>query len=320
MLPDLLPGRSFEVINAGFHGFDSFRAEDAAAQILAFHPDLIVWRAGYNDYQMFAARHLPTRAEAAALSARLWLTQHSRFYNLLRWLCGVRSDKVPGVPWLKPLTPAELEALAADYRKNITRTIAQARNAGVPIILLDLPYAAAFDPDSGALQSFPRLAHILRTLAQEEKIPFAALQDQLPVRLFIDNVHLDSEGYRLTALALCRTLSEHGLLAPRAQWRWGRLRPARAYAHALGLQDNEFLSHLHVGLALFYLQRGDASRAEAELREAERIAPNADLVFQELSQRSNPRILALLGAADRKLGFRDRADRANASARSASDN
>lgn len=283
VLEDRLPGRKIEVIGAGFHGFDSERVSEVLEQALAARPRVVVIRAGYNDYQMFAARHPASSLAARAQELRLALIRRCGLYNLLRRAAGLKGeDSSLQAARLEPLGERAEGVLVADYEARVARMIDEARAVGAGVVVLGLPASRRFNPDLPYLPLLPRLEDSLRRAAREHGASFVPL-DGLGEERFVDAVHPDLEGYRMTALAAARAIERGGWLAPPSAWK-GAVRPLAEHARRLGLDDPEFQTHLRVGLALFFLQHGDRASAAREYALAKKAAPNPRMIAEELSQ------------------------------------
>lgn len=284
---DARPDARVEVVNAGFHGFDSRRSLAVLREALRYEPDAVVFRAGYNDYHLLRARKL------APLPLAQWLTLHSQLYNLVRRARG----RAPGGFSLQPaeqrLSQAEEDELAAAYASTLREAAAAARAAKVPLVLGDLPDAAGPHPypASGLVARFRAE---LRRLASSERLTLAEFPGLTPDR-FVDHVHCDAEGYRLAALGTARALERAGALPGR--WRWDAVRRPAAMARALGLSDPEFAAHLHVRLAGMHAAQGDEPLAVGELVLALRAAPNPRLVPEEIEGSGNGTMLEALRRA-----------------------
>lgn len=118
--------------------------------------------------------------------------------------------------------------------------------------------------------------------------------ESIPAERFVDHIHFEREGYRLTALEVVRSLCASGVLA--AECRWDRLRPTQTMVHALGIDDGEFLAHARVGVALNEFETGDLERARRYLELAVLAAPSADMVRAELEAQHHPRALEMLAS------------------------
>jgi lysophospholipase L1-like esterase len=287
ILADARPDARVEVINAGFHGFDSRRSLAVLREVLRYRPDAVVFRAGYNDFHLLRARKL------APLPLAQWLTLHSQLYNLVRRARG----RVPGrfslQPTVQELSAEEEDELASAYASTVRQAAAAARAAGAALVLGDLPDGAALHPYPGR-RSVARLRAELRVLAAREGLTLAEFPGLTPGR-FVDHVHCDAEGYRLAALGTAKALERSGVLPGR--WRWDAVRKPEVMARALGLSDPEFAAHVHVRLAGMLSAKGDEPRAVGELVLALRAAPNPRLVPEEIEGSGNGAMLEALRLA-----------------------
>lgn len=285
MLADL--GPRAEVVNAGFHGFDSARLEAVAKETARLRPSIMIFRAGFNDAGLLRLREQPRRL----LRLHLFLLEHSGAYAALRHgLSRPAARLAIGGADPRPLSEEQEDRLAASYRRRLAAMAAAARGAGATPIFLDLGDPARCGP----LRRCARLQAELRSFAAEAGVSLVPLAAPLRGAHFVDDIHVDWDGYRRIALAAARAVCAEPAVARATPCRWDRLKPTQAYVAQLGLRDGEFLAHVHVGLAIMRLVDGRADEARRELAEAERVAPNARLVSEELAQFEDSQALALL--------------------------
>lgn len=298
VLAEVRPDLRFEVVNAGVHGFDSTRVLAVARELLRGRPDVLIFHAGYDDYQTYPLR----RAKGLRLS--VWLARHSQAYNAARWLEGRRSGSFSLQPLLTRLDPAQQRELTARYAENVSALEREGAAAGAFVVLTDLPYSR---PKS---QGYPGFGALDAMRAEQSRLAAQhgwtlARFDDLPPGRFVDHVHCDEEGYRLMAVDLARTLERSGRWPGR--WRWDRLAGPAALARAIGL-NGEALAHAHVRLAVTDLAGRRRDQAVREMELALEAAPNPRLVPEEIAfARSAPLDSVLAEAqAARKAGGRVR--------------
>ncbi|MDE2492258.1 MAG: SGNH/GDSL hydrolase family protein [Elusimicrobia bacterium] len=288
-----LPGRRVEVLDLGVHAWDGARLEDVFAEALALRPDAVLLRVGYDDYANYLLRRPRGGALARALlRARLFLLRRSAAFRLLARAFdpGPRRGLVGTAP--VPLTPAETDRLVAEHRARLRRLAARAKEAGVALIVLGLPYRADEAPGYAGLTALARLRAATADEARALGLPYVSLDELQGSRRFVDLMHSDETGYRLTAVDAARALQADGL--PRgARWRWDRVPPPKTLARALGLDDPAFRAHVDAELAGYDLQRGLPERAAERMRAALREAPNPDFVPDELREIDDPAAVAL---------------------------
>ncbi len=286
ILADARPDLRFEVVNAGFHGFDSTRCLSVARQVLPLSADAVIFHGGYNDHHLF-----PARRSGRLLTAHLWLARHSQAYNALRWLAGRRAGGYSLQPPTPRLSDAEQDQAAALYVANVGRLADAAREAGATLVLTDLPHASATQPMWGTVE---KIRAGQRRLAAERGLTLATF-DALGEERFVDHIHCDPAGYREIALDAARALERSGAFPGR--WRWDLVRPAAVVERSIGFDDGEYQAHLHVRLAAMRLSRGQEDVAVSELVTALRAAPNARLVPEEILGSGNPALRAALARA-----------------------
>ena len=291
MLADL--GPRAEVINAGFHSFDSARAALVARETARLRPSIMIFRAGFNDAGLFRLRQRPHRL----LRLHLLLLERSRLYAALRHGLSRPAARLSiGGADPRPLSDEQTRRLAAAYRRDLAAMASAAREAGAVPIFLDLGDPARCGP----LRRCALLQAELRSFAAEAGVTLVPLAGPLREARFVDDIHTDWDGYRRMAQAVARAVCARPEVAQATPCRWDRLKPTSAYVAQLGLSDGEFLAHVHVGLAVMRLIDGRGDEARRELAEAERLAPNPRMVSEELAQFEDSQAVALLRAAKRR--------------------
>lgn len=309
VLKDVLPKTDVEVVNAGFHGFDSTRVLAVLREILSYEPDAVVIYTGYNEYQAFRLRHDPR------IRLHLLLLRRSRIYNeLLKSLRVPPGAAASRLAWR--IDDEEKDVLLAGYERNITRMIEAARSQGAAPVLVSLPHNPEFrEKFSFTREYLPQLNSILGRLSAERGVPLVDLRDVLkPPGDFLDSVHSTPDGYRKLAEAVARTLCGLPGLLP-GSCDWNALRAKEPMAAELGLGDPEFLAHLNVKLGLLALAHDMRPQALKYFSEAERAAPNPVMVHAELESIATHELLDVMIEATRALGYADRAARYEAQKR-----
>lgn len=140
MLSDRFPGRRFEVLNAGITALNSFSVADVVRQSLDADPDLIVVYCGHNEF--YGPGGAASSAPGFSVALYPWVTAARRLRTtqiLFGWF-----EPEPTSDDLMKILPATLEIpfdgeimkrAEADYRANLSRMVAAAGAADVPIIL-----------------------------------------------------------------------------------------------------------------------------------------------------------------------------------------
>ena len=141
-LTAMLPSRSVEVVNAGNSGWHATDVRLLLQECLSHRPDLLIWMVGHNEFVPHNV--LTLRAEllaplSHAVSGWFW---RSRTVN---WL----SERLPSLSRHRALAcqPADGEPvfgperplLEQRFRQATAGAVADARAAGVPIVLCTLP-------------------------------------------------------------------------------------------------------------------------------------------------------------------------------------
>lgn len=294
-LPDLLPGVKTEVLNLGVHAWDGPRLERVFDEALSFGPSVIVLRVGYNDPNHVLLRHPPGVLGRLRLSAFVWLTRRSAlFRRAMRGLSG-RPSPDPKALFVHPadLDERALDELTAAHRARLERLVARARSAGVAVVLLGAPFWDGFGRETWNGRYLPRLASATEETARDLGVPFAPLSEVRGAERFVDSIHPDLEGYRLTALGALRALEAAGFGGKGARWRWGRLASPEVYRRRLGLDDPDYKAHLEVRLALFFLRHRYHDIAARHMESAVLGAPNPDLVPSAVGTARDPDLTGL---------------------------
>jgi len=310
ILSDLLPATKVEVINAGFHGFDSSRAVAVVQEVARFSPDMILFYSGYNDYQVFRARHLNSFWKSCLRGLHYRLVLYSRIYNFI--LGNVLGSAVEtSVTRSKHiLKKAELQEVLRTYRSNLFEMINTARSVNAVPVLFTLPFSREFLGRHPVTETaWPRQNTIIRDMAKREKIPLVDAADVLHYpRYLVDSIHSNNEGYHILALRAARSLCKRaGMFPERCQWK--KIKSEQQYRDRLGISDAAHMTHVNVAIGLFYMDRLRFERALEHLLEAERVAPNPRIVYEEIENTANYRLFQLLVEANKQLGHEDRAKR-----------
>lgn len=301
ILAAALPGRRVEVLNFGIHAWDGARLERVFDEALSFRPDAVLVRTGYDDYPHFRLRHPRGGSLGEALqSARLLLLARSAaFRRLSRGFGPAPRLGIVAAP-AETLTAGEDGTIVAEHRARLRAFAAKAEAAGARLVVLDLPDWPGFAPGFPGLGALTRQRAAWAEEARALGLPFAALDGLSPER-FVDLVHPDLEGYRLTALAAARALAAEGRPEPAARWRFDRVPAPAALERALGLDDPEYRAHLEMRLARFFLLHRQRERAARHAETALLAAPNPDLVPAEVRVEGGPDVESVYREAFARL-------------------
>lgn len=201
---------SVEVVNAGVNGYSVARMVSMyEAHLKALEPDIIVVYAIAGDFVRPVRLELtgdsvafPERRPRCAVVAALRLAQvlaHARF----------------GWAWLEPpeaaVVPAESVADDAEnLRRNLGALRAFSDSLAPPTRLLVVLAATRTDEDESSI--FAEVSEAL----EKRGIEWVRLDSLLPPspHLFVDGVHLSTEGHRLVGQALAAYLSASGAAKP----------------------------------------------------------------------------------------------------------
>lgn len=289
ILADARPDLRFEVINAGFHGFDSERAVSVARELAAYSPDAFVFHAGYDDYHLYPLR------SSRAFAVHSWLALHSGAYSLARRLAGRRPGSYALQPPVPRLTPSENAAVVEGFLGSLRSIEDAARSAGAAAILTDLPHSKTQAPSYPGWPAIEAMRLGQRELARRQAWTFAELPEVEDEARFVDHVHSDAQGYRLLALDVARALERSGKFPGR--WKWDKLRSAAVMARSLGLDEPDFQARLHLRLAGYYVAKNMPEKCERELAAAPRSQEAVRLVDSEVRRAGSAALSGCLARA-----------------------
>ncbi|MFA6028560.1 MAG: GDSL-type esterase/lipase family protein [Elusimicrobiota bacterium] len=304
-LRDLRPDARVEVVNAGFHNFDSRREVSVARELARLRPTAALVYSGFNDYQTYLARSGAGRLLSLARAPHRFLLRRSRLYGWLRWKAGLSGSRTVASAFVLPLNRAQEERLLAEHRRNLEETARVLSAAGAQVVLVPLAWEPGFDPAFAPQELFARMNEGVRAVAGRTGARVLETGGVLRRADFVDTEHLSLEGYAKLARAAARELCR-GALAD-APCREGRLRSEAAYRKELGIADPMWLAHARLRLGLVYSGRGLLAAAGRELEEAERLSPVPGFILDRVLFQRDPALLELLARADERLGFADRA-------------
>jgi lysophospholipase L1-like esterase len=147
--------RDWEVINCGGISYASYRLAPIVEEMLGHEPDLLILYIGHNEF-LEDRTYGDVKATPAAIAGAHAVLSRSRTYSMLRsaWMSAMQS-----APAKKTELPDEVDTIL-DYQRgldeyhrddawragvvrhfefNLRRMIGQAREAGVPVLLVDPP-------------------------------------------------------------------------------------------------------------------------------------------------------------------------------------
>jgi lysophospholipase L1-like esterase len=232
ILRDVLPDRKIEVINAGISGSDSSSDQELERELLKFEPDLLLINEG-NIESWNLVFH--SGWQAAPLRWQAWLFRNVHFYGRLYYKFVVRSGIADDYAFRRraELAGDENRVLSL-FINNVGVMVSSAHQNHCETVLL-----TQFIPPAGWGDSLIRRVNDeLRRISERDEAPVVDIDKAFAARsssLLIPPpfIHPDIAGYVLFAKTVARQLSERGLIAPSAAWRWGRLRPDADYLQEL---------------------------------------------------------------------------------------
>jgi len=136
----MLPGRTVEVVNAGNVGWHATDIRTLAQECLEHQPDLLVWMVGHNEFVPHNVLTLRAELQNPVLHGLRGTVVSLRTAQWLgRSLPGLRARRVSAFDQLqseeRPCFGPERPLLERRFREATAGAVADARAAGVPIIL-----------------------------------------------------------------------------------------------------------------------------------------------------------------------------------------
>lgn len=305
-LEDFYGGSSaMEVINAGFHNFDSRREISVSAQLAGFKPDIAVVYSGYNELQTYFARGFPGVFRAP----HRFLMRRSALYNWLRYKLGLSGTGTAGNISLPFLTRAQEEIMFMRFRRNLTVSAKALKAGGASVFLLELVWAPGYTPPFPGPEYIRRMNEEIRRAALESGASVIKTGGFLAADDFVDAEHLTLAGYGKLGLGVARSLCGGPLAAQGCSQR--PIRAEAQCAEELKTDAPAWMAGVRARLAMVYCLLGLEAKADEQLELAEASSPGVAL--ESLSRAGNRKVLELLALVDERLGYPDRA----AAARSA---
>ncbi len=198
-----IPGRRFEVLNAGVAGYSSHQGVLRFLQeVDRFKPDLLLVSFGWNDAaeaigQPDKTFQIPPWPVVATQRALI----HYRAYLVLMYYSRAWRAQPPTVHE----GPIQPRVSVDDYVANLERFRREAQSRGIPIVFLTRPHkltADALSHDTTWRGSVPNYNTTLVAWAQYHFVPVIDVQQffqLLPHILFSDECHLTMDGYQRMA-------------------------------------------------------------------------------------------------------------------------
>jgi hypothetical protein len=298
-------GSAVEVINAGFHNFDSRREISVSNQLAGFKPDIALVYSGYNELQTYYARG-PLGALRAPHRS---LMRRSALYNWTRYELGLSGARMRGNVSLPLLSYPQKEKMFSRFRRNLTASAKALKAGGASVYLLELVWAPGYTPPFPGPEYISRMNSEIRQAGLDSGAAVIKTGEFISADDFVDAEHLTLSGYAKLGLGLARVLCAGPLAAQGC--RQGPLRGEAQYARLLETDDPAWLAGVRARLALVYCLLSLEAKASGQLELAEASSPGTAL--NSLAMAGNRKVLELLALTDEKLGYPDRA----AAARSA---
>lgn len=145
-LAAMMPDRTVEAVNAGNAGWHATEIRTLLRECLQYQPDLLVWMVGHNEFAaqnlLYVHEHVtnPLRARTLDFVRSLRTTQF-----LSRWIPGlVQADRVTlsdrkNADDRRCVNDDELLYIQKQYRDTVFGAIADAKKAGVPMVICTMP-------------------------------------------------------------------------------------------------------------------------------------------------------------------------------------
>lgn len=299
-LEDFYGGHSpVEVINAGFHNFDSRRENSVSAQLAGVKPDIALIYSGYNELQTYYARGFFGSLRAP----HRFLMRRSALYNWLRYEFGLSGTRTRGNVSLPFLFSFQEEKMFSRFRRNLTASAKALKAGGASVYLLELVWGPGYTPPFPGPEYISRMNSEIRRAALDSGAAVIRTGEFIGPGDLVDAEHLTLAGYGKLGLGVARVLCGGPLAAQGC--RQGPLRTEAAYARQLKTDDPAWLAGVNARLALVYSILGLDAKARGQLELAETASPGAAL--NNLSPTGDRKVLELLALTDDKLGYAGRA-------------
>jgi lysophospholipase L1-like esterase len=238
LLADSYPGRSFEVINLGFDGYDSYQIyERLKTDGMPLQPDVVIVHEGINDVRNARYSGLKDRDPRTML----WISEVQRsqeerlrggpsawtrlkHYAYVARLPGATRSRLNLAQVPDTLTQPYPDALEY-FERNLGRIVELTRNTGSVVLFSIAPSSllTKYQPDdtsgisywignAAVTQSYrdsldERLQSFVERAAESGERVGRIRYVEVPPERFLDDAHLDSEGNRLVAEAFVSALA-----------------------------------------------------------------------------------------------------------------
>ena len=189
-----------EVINAGFHNFDSRRENSVSDQLAGFKPDIALIYSGYNELQTYYARG----ALGGLRAPHRFLVRGSALYNWLRYELGLSGTRMPGNASLPFLLPYQEEQMFSRFRRNLTASAKALKAGGASVYLLELVWAPGYTPPFPGPEYISRMNGEIRQAGLDSGAAVIRTGEFVSANDLVDAEHLTLAGYGKLGLGLAR--------------------------------------------------------------------------------------------------------------------
>jgi lysophospholipase L1-like esterase len=208
-----LPGRRFEVVNAGVAGYSSHQGVLRFVQeVDQYDPDLILVSFGWNDAAQAIGQ--PDKSfevpPLALVNCQRALVRFRAYLVLMYYSRQWRTTEPRAVS-----EPSGPRVSLADYVANLDRFRSEAQARRIPIVFLTRPHRLAVAEQSKIPTwrgTVPRYNEALNSWARDRRLPVIDVQEFFERRRadsFVDECHFRPEGYqRMGALVYERLIAQ----------------------------------------------------------------------------------------------------------------
>lgn len=198
------PGHQVRVVNAGVYGYTSFQGLRLFRQVARFRPDIVYFSFGSNDAQRVRLSDAAYAARLARFGRLDWLRIAPPLaHTLWKWHEGDQDDSA-----LTYRVPAE------EYRQLLGSFVGEARAAHIEPLLLTRPYRGTSTDPQQWITHIVRYNSVVREVAAAQQATVIDVQQAFAGQgdRFVDESHLNRQGYRQMAELLLPTLRSLGVL------------------------------------------------------------------------------------------------------------
>ena len=248
-LRDLLPGKKIEVINAGFHGSDTYSDTRLLRELVNLKPDLFIIYEGRNDEGNIPLHYAGIRSTAVYLHS--WLLRVSPLYRA----CNIFYDgdynhgEVLRQFVYKKFDRRDQKLLKSLFLAGLSNMDDICKTSGIHTVFLTQLERSHKRPEDSTI-----------TLINEYLKEFALEKNRFLVdvdKVYSDSPiskndivmeltsHPDYAGYALISKEVCRSLCDNNIISPKSEWRWSKLKNDFVYFREIGF-DPDLLSEIYI--------------------------------------------------------------------------